>query len=365
WNIGTLRGILTNPVYAGEVYAGREQARPSRTRHSATQPVGIKQRTYVPAPREDWILVTRVEAIVTQEEFAQVQERLKENQLLASRNNKTHDYLLRALVSCGHCLLACSGRSQANHDYYVCNGKRAPIHSHRLERCPAGYLPARRLDELVWGDLVELLTNPEMLAQALDQARGGAWLPQQYQVRREQLRRGQQSLRARLDRLTEGYLSGVIPPDEYERRRREMEAQDQALKQQLLELMAQADQQAQLAGYATGMREFAERVASTLAKMTFEEKRQLIELLIDRVIVKDDQVEIRYVIPTSPAGEKMRFCHLRSDYFAVLTRRKSLIAKESHATENRCKAHGCATDIHKKREGRRRRADSRTRRSRF
>ncbi|MGH9937222.1 MAG: recombinase family protein, partial [Blastocatellia bacterium] len=180
WNIGTVRGILANPVYAGEVYAGREQARPSQTRHSATHPVGIKQRSYTPAPREDWILVTRVQALVTHEEFAQVQEKLKENQMLASRNNKTHDYLLRALVSCGHCLLACSGRSQANRNYYVCNGKRAPIHSHRLERCSSRYIPARLLDELVWGDLLELLTKPERLDQALEQARGGAWLPQQY-----------------------------------------------------------------------------------------------------------------------------------------------------------------------------------------
>jgi site-specific DNA recombinase len=36
--------------------------------------------------------------------------------------------------------------------------------------------------------------------------------------------------------------------------------------------------------------------------------------LIDRVIVTDDEVEIRYVIPTSPESEHVRFCHLRSDY---------------------------------------------------
>ncbi len=39
------------------------------------------------------------------------------------------------------------------------------------------------------------------------------------------------------------------------------------------------------------------------------------ELLIDRVIVANGDVEIRYVIPTSPSSEKVRFCHLRSDYF--------------------------------------------------
>ncbi len=326
WNIGTLRGILTNPVYAGEVYAGREQARPSITRHSATHPVGVKQRTYSAAPREDWILVSRVDAIVTQEEFAQVQKKLKENQVLASRNNKTHDYLLRALVSCGHCLLAASGRSQANNNYYVCNGKRSPVHSHRLERCRSRYIPAESLDKLVWNDLVELLTSPERLSEAIEQARGGAWLPQQFQARREQLRTGRKSLQLQIERLTEGFLSGIIPLDEYQRRRREMEAQDQALNQQLIELSAQADQQAHLAGYAAGMKQFAARVAGTLANATFDQKRQLVELLIDRVIVKDDEVEIRYVIPTSPAGEKFRFCHLRSDYFAVLIREVNFYA---------------------------------------
>jgi site-specific DNA recombinase len=38
-------------------------------------------------------------------------------------------------------------------------------------------------------------------------------------------------------------------------------------------------------------------------------------LLIDRVIVTDAEVEIRYVLPTSPDSEHVRFCHLRKDYF--------------------------------------------------
>jgi hypothetical protein len=51
-----------------------------------------------------------------------------------------------------------------------------------------------------------------------------------------------------------------------------------------------------------------------LAQATFAQRRQLIELLIDCVIVTDDQVEIRYVIPTTEASTHVRFCHLRKDY---------------------------------------------------
>ena len=39
------------------------------------------------------------------------------------------------------------------------------------------------------------------------------------------------------------------------------------------------------------------------------------ELLIDRVLVDNGNVEIRYVIPTSPQGETTRFYQLRKDYF--------------------------------------------------
>src|SRR3712207_3552202 len=60
--------------------------------------------------------------------------------------------------------------------------------------------------------------------------------------------------------------------------------------------------------------EFCRRVRGGLAHATWEQKRQLIEWLVARVIVSDGEVEIRYVIPSTPAAEADRFCHLRSDY---------------------------------------------------
>src|SRR5262245_22538896 len=59
---------------------------------------------------------------------------------------------------------------------------------------------------------------------------------------------------------------------------------------------------------------FCHRLAPTLTHLTFAQRRQLVELLIARVIVTDGQVEIRYVVPTGPKGETTLFCHLRLDY---------------------------------------------------
>jgi site-specific DNA recombinase len=66
---------------------------------------------------------------------------------------------------------------------------------------------------------------------------------------------------------------------------------------------------------AQSIQEFCRRVQQRLTAATFEQKQQIIELLIDRVVVSEEEVEIRYVIPTSPRSEQVRFCHLRLDYF--------------------------------------------------
>jgi hypothetical protein len=50
--------------------------------------------------------------------------------------------------------------------------------------------------------------------------------------------------------------------------------------------------------------------------LTFAQRRQLVELRIDRVIVDDVQVEIRYVVPTGPKGSAASFRHLRLDYLS-------------------------------------------------
>jgi site-specific DNA recombinase len=117
--------------------------------------------------------------------------------------------------------------------------------------------------------------------------------------------------------LTEAYLANVIPLPEYQRRRSELERRQQGLAEQEKQLAQQVDRQKELAGWNASIEAFCHRVQTGLEQATFEQKRKLLELLIDRVVVKDGDVEIRYVIPTSPDSERIRFCHLRKDYFHI------------------------------------------------
>src|SRR3954451_11005305 len=153
-----------------------------------------------------------------------------------------------------------------------------------------------------------------MIAHAMERARGGHWLPQEMQARRANLRRARAGLQQQIERLTEAYLAGVVPLSEYERRRRDAEARLAALDGQERELTHDTDRQAEIAHLAAHAEAFCQRVRQGLEQADLARKRELLELLIDRIVVTDETVEIRYVIPVGPGGERDPFCLLRTDY---------------------------------------------------
>jgi site-specific DNA recombinase len=174
WRPTTIRGLLTNPAYKGQAASGRPRTAPARRRKSALEPIG-KGMSTTARPSQEWITVP-VPALVAAEQFEGVQRRLAANQQNARRST-THPYLLRGLVSCGVCRLACTGvtrtASDTRYRYYRCLGKRARVSSGRLQPCPARFIPASQLDELVWADLCAVLQRPELVTQAVERAHSG------------------------------------------------------------------------------------------------------------------------------------------------------------------------------------------------
>ena len=313
WNASSVRGILHNQVYAGMAHSGKSRPVPARQRKSALRPVGpgVSHR---PTPPEDWLPIP-VPAIISQATFDAAQTRLERNSHTTRRNNTTYQYLLRGLVSCGQCQLACTGRtSQSGYSYYFCRGRTDPLRAALGERCIARYIQAQALDTLVWQDLCQVLTQPALITHELQRAQGGAWLPQALQARQRTLREALAQLERQHTRLLDVYLAEVVGREEFERKRHELTQTEQSLRHQLRQIEAQAHQQVDILALSHGIEAFCHRIGPTLDQLPVAQRRQLVELLIDRVIVNDGQVEIRYVVPTGPKGETTPFCHLRLDY---------------------------------------------------
>lgn len=314
WSTSTVRRIFKNPAYTGTTYANRTQTVQPKMRRSALQDPGARGETQVLRPEQDWIPIS-VPAILDQDLFDGVQQKLSYNRQMSPRNNKSHQYLLRGLVSCGLCRLSARARTvNPKYHYYVCRGHNNALQFAPEDRCTARHTPVKQLDHLVWKDLCEVLTHPDMIKHALERAHGRHWIPQELQARIERLSKTERQITRQKKRLLDAYLNEIIDIAEFERKRSDLDKKQEMLKTEKIQLEAAATERIEISAVANSIEIFCSQIQPVLAEATFEQRRQLVELLIDRVVVFDEQVEIRYVVPTKPDGPHIPFCQLYAAY---------------------------------------------------
>jgi site-specific DNA recombinase len=311
WSSSTVHRILTNPVYSGVAYGNRKQGVPARRRYPllGREPRGEGGLSKRLRPRGEWIGV-EVPAIVSAGLFGQAQERMSQNRDRALRNTRG-EYLLRRLVSCRSCGLACTVENDGRKASYRCGGKGTLVMRRRPEACRAPQVPTEQLDQLVWEDLRRVLEEPAVLEEALRRARQGWQDGTERGARREELRRGEVETQRRIDRLVDGYLAGVLDLEELRRRKGKLEEKLEGLRRQEQRLSAEAVREDRLKAVAMNMEGFRAAIARGLDRMDFAQRRALVELLIDRVVVDPPQVEIRYIIPISGAAQRNGVLHPR------------------------------------------------------
>jgi len=83
---------------------------------------------------------------------------------------------------------------------------------------------------------------------------------------------------------------------------------------QLISLQTQVDQRLEINKVPQTIKAFCAQIRPVLDQADFNQKRLLVELLIDFVVVSGENVEIRYAIPTHSEGPHLPFCHLRTDH---------------------------------------------------
>jgi DNA invertase Pin-like site-specific DNA recombinase len=219
---------------------------------------------------------------------------------------------------------------------YAGQGRARPIGPSQSALRPPGKrlrgsAPTPREEWIFVGqDVGEVLTHPQILA--LERVQAGNWLSHELQARRANLRTATSHLTQQIERLTEAYLGQVVGLEEYGRRRRELEERLARLAEQQRELEASLAHRRDLASSIEHITEFCQRVQAGLAQATFEQKRQLLHLLIDSIVVRDEEVEIRYVIPLSARSEHTCFYQLRLTYLERL----HLTVGEEYRGDVRC-----------------------------
>ena len=307
WSPSVVHHILADPLYSGTAYANRYRFVPPKRPRGPRKPGTAENSCRQPRPKEEWIPIP-VPALIDQRTADRAQEQLARNAALSWRNNTKYSYLLRCLLTCQYCGLAMFGvayaatATQPERRYYLCHGKDR-ILSAREHACPRRRVKADELDVAVWNHVSQLLDDPaRLLAQFQRAAQHSAEGDAQEQAVRQRLQGRLDRLGREERRLLDAYQAEVLTLEELAQRRQAVALRRQAFEQE----QAQAEQLRQERLHAqtvlTDLTAFCDRVRSRLHEVSFEEQQAILQLLIERIIVGDDTLEIRHVIPLTSGG---------------------------------------------------------------
>ena len=149
WYESTVSKLLNNPVYRGE-WTWRKRLDRRK----------VKGRTVYTKPTPEQLIKVDVPALVSREDFDQVQRILSENFRFSLRNAK-YPYLLRALIICGECgrryVGLGSGRARWYKHYYRCSSHVSAV---GRVPCDGRAVRADLLDKAIWEQCSDFIFNP-------------------------------------------------------------------------------------------------------------------------------------------------------------------------------------------------------------
>jgi site-specific DNA recombinase len=310
WSASVVHHILSDSAYSGTAYANRYRYVPPE-KPRARGPRSGENTSRKLRAKDEWIPIP-VPPIIDQETHRLAQAQLERNAKLSFRNNKKYSYLLRCLLSCESCGLAMFGvtykatERQPERRYYRCHGKD-PILSAREHKCTQRPSKAGELEEAVWEHVKGLMRDPErLLSQFEEFARSTSEDSEREEAEAKKFEGHLRRLFREQTRLVDAYQAGVIELEELEERRAKIAQRREALG-------THYDQQAQLRRQAVQAREvledletFCRRIDARLEDATFEEKQSILQLLIERIIVGEDTLEIRHIIPLDGPPRRSR-----------------------------------------------------------
>jgi site-specific DNA recombinase len=309
WDRSVLWGMLRNPAYAGRAVFGKTQvihAQPGLNRiarlQGRTTPRPVKT---VDRPRQEWTEIP-VPAIVDEDTFARVQQRLEDNKKFATRNSTIPPSLLQGLAACAACgygYYRTSARTARRKIYYYrCLGSD----DYRYEGgrvCGNKPVRADYLDQVVWDHITGLLADPALIRAEIGKRLAQARTSDPATRQRKQIELALAKAGTSITAMIEAYSEQLITIDELRAKMPHLRAREQNLRSQLDALNAQAADRDAYLKLADDLEGFLARLRGSTATASTEERRRVLRLLVKDVLIGPEKITIRHRIPVrEPAG---------------------------------------------------------------
>ena len=177
--------------------------------------------------------------------------------------------------------------------YYRCYG----VQKFRLNCRNRSYIRAERLEELVWGQVKRVVQDRDLLIagiDALDTSEDGEMAKQVARAERDL-----QNIQLEEDRAIRLYVSGKITESQLDHQRKFITERLENLRAKLDDYRARESAEVERRVLMEYVLEWAEKVGEGLDDLPSEERRDVLQILLDRVMIdRDNNVVITLGIPT-------------------------------------------------------------------
>ena len=300
WDKATIRGILINPAYHGHAVYGKQRLVPRKAGKRAKRgdPVVPRQAKVARATSTSEQFIISVPAIIDQSLFERVRVTMDENRKRQREHQDGANYLLSGLMICGACGSAfCSRRyGSGKYFYYRCIG----TDKHRNQgtaKCDNSSVKGNEVESLVWSEVCKLLRDPARLRTELERRREE---PNATTEQLMKLEKAVSDLRLRLDRLIDGYESGLLETYEFEKRISPLRERYKREQIALASLKGHAANSLDVDAASVALTALADTVTTRLDDAHWSLKRELMKLLIERIEIHRDEVRLVYKVPPNP-----------------------------------------------------------------
>ena len=298
WQPHVVARMLRNPAYKGTMmYFRTQRVVPEHPRTTNRYQLNRKSGS-APRPEDEWVPIP-VPPIVDEHTWQQAQNQLDTNARFSRRNNTRRSYLLRGLIRCPRCGGTYVGQAKGGRAIYRC-GRTDWAKSSTGERCAPGSVQADLVEQLVWNAVTDALGEPHVLRQEYERRLTEAASGVGFEAERKQVEVALKRIHGQEDRLTDAYLNEAVELPRFKDEMVRLQGTRHQLERALGDIRRREGQQVDVERALGQLEAFCEQVTLGLEAMTFEERQQLLRLLVEKIIIQDGVVRIETVVP--PAG---------------------------------------------------------------
>lgn len=290
WYQTTVTRILRNENYKGIFHHGKTRV---------VQTEGKKKQ--VPRPKEEWIAI-KIPQLIDDETYVKIQDKI--DSFAKNKGRKSKDYLLKGIAKCGRCGGAAgSGITSKVKDgiykYYACRKKASKGYEvgsgENVNECKGRNWRVDIVDDFVWLQVQKILQNPTQLAEKFANQNNDKEKIEAFKAKQVKLNKKLEELSKEESNYILLFGKGKISEEQFDTLVKPINIGKNEIKSDIDKNIKKINAISKNIDQSKLIVEYIKRLNKTLDinLMSSEDKKKIIKILIDEVILYDDDtVEI-------------------------------------------------------------------------